>query len=341
MNPLAILGSGMVTGVGFSAPASCAAIRVGIAGFQETRFMFDGDWLIGCEVPFEQGWRGREKLLQMVVPAIQECLTLMGNTPVEQAPLLLCVAEPERPGRFAGLDDSFLRDVQSRLGRTFHTDSAILSRGRIGPVEAIARANVLISAGRPYCIVAAVDTLLTASTLTYYHEKGRLLTSENSNGFIPGEAGAAVLLARANEELLPQLCCLGLGTGFEKATIEAEEPLRADGMTQAIKAALADSGCTYSDLHYRITDINGEQYGFKEAALALARTLHERKEVFEIWHPADCIGEVGAAMVPVVLGVALAAAQKEYAPGPGVLCHFAADSSDRAAFVLRHFRRAA
>ena len=303
--------------------------------------MSDGEWLTGCEVPFEQGWRGREKLLQMVVPAIQECLTLIGNTSVQQVPLLLCVAEPERPGRFADLDDGFLSDVQARLGRAFHADSAIFSRGRIGPVEAISRADILISASRPYCIVAAVDTLLTASTLSYYHEKRRLLTSENSNGFIPGEAGAAVLLARANEQLLPQLCCVGLGTGIEKATVEAEEPLRADGMTQAIKAALADGQCTYSDLHYRITDISGEQYGFKEAALALARTIRERKDEFGIWNPADCIGQPGAAIVPVALGVALAAARKGYAPGPGVLCHFAADGGDRAALILRYLRRAA
>jgi len=303
--------------------------------------MFDGAWLTGCEVSFEQGWRGREKLLQMITPAIQECLDLIGNTPAQQVPLLLCVAEPERPGRFADLNDSFLRDVQTRLDQTFHGDSAVISRGRIGPIEALARADTLLSRGRPYCIVAGVDTLLTASTLNYYHEKRRLLTNENSNGFTPGEAGAAVLLAPSKEQPLPQLCCLGLGLGMEKATVEAEEPLRADGMTQAIKAALADGHCTYSDLHYRITDISGEQYGFKEAALAESRTLRERKEEFDIWHPADCIGEVGAAVVPLVLGVALAAARKGYAPGPGVLCHFAADGGDRAALVLRYLERTA
>lgn len=341
MNPLAILGSGMVTAVGFNASASCAAIRVGISGAQETRFMFDGEWLTGCEVPFEQGWRGREKLLRMVVPAIQECLDLLGTTPAQQVPLLLCVAEPDRPGRFAGLDGSFLRDVQERVGQAAHPDSAVIAASRLGPVQAIAQADRLLSAGRPYCIVAGVDTLLTGATLSHYHEKRRLLTPENSNGFIPGEAAAAILLARADDQTLPQLRCLGLGMGTEPATVESEEPLRADGMTQAIKAALASSHCTYSDLHYRITDVNGEQYGFKEAALALARTMRERKEEFDIWHPADCIGEVGAAVVPVVLGVALAAARKEYAPGPGVLCHFGGDSADRMALILRYIRRAA
>jgi 3-oxoacyl-[acyl-carrier-protein] synthase-1 len=85
---------------------------------------------------------------------------------------------------------------------------------------------------------------------------------------------------------------------------------------------------------YRITDSNGEQYWFKEAALALTRTLRVRKERFEIWHPADCIGDVGAAVVPCILGIALAAARKSYAPGRGSLCHFSGDGSERFALVL-------
>src|SRR5438132_12315051 len=53
LSPVAILASGMVTGVGFDAASSSAAMRVGITGFVETRFMFAGEWLIGCPVPFE------------------------------------------------------------------------------------------------------------------------------------------------------------------------------------------------------------------------------------------------------------------------------------------------
>ena len=92
------------------------------------------------------------------------------------------------------------------------------------------------------------------------------------------------------------------------------------------------------DLDFRITDNSGEQYYFKESALALSRNLRQRKTAFDIWHPADCIGEVGAAIGPCVLGIALAAARKGYAPGPGVLCHFANDDGERAALMLRYGR---
>ena len=333
MKPIAIIAAGMVTSVGLDAPSSCAAIRCAIDNFSETRFMDKGgEWIVGSQVPLEQPWRGLPKLVHMVVPAIRECLAQAGNVRPEMIPLLLCVAEKERPGRLEGLDDQLFSDVQTELGVRFHARSAVIPRGRVAGGLAMLHARELIHEERlPFCIIAGVDSLLVASTLAAYEEKNRLLTSQNSNGFIPGEAGAAVLVG-------PQssigLFCLGIGTGQEKATIASEEPFRADGMVQAFKAALADGGKTMADVDYRITDSNGEQYWFKEAALAVTRTLRVRKEEFEIWHPADCIGEVGAAIGACAFGVAQAAARKDYAPGRGPLCHFSGDDSERLAMVL-------
>jgi 3-oxoacyl-[acyl-carrier-protein] synthase I len=333
MQPVAILKSGMVTSVGFNAPSSCAAIRVGITGFVETRFMYDGEWLIGSPVPFEEGWRGREKLLQMVVPAIAECIEGFEPEACRHISLLLCVSEEARPGRFAGIDQSFFEEVQRRLGRSFSPQSYLIARGRMGAVQAVDYARRLIGGGQPYCLVAGVDTYLVAATLDACREQRRLLTADNSDGFIPGEAAAAVLLGRATGAP-GELACIGIGYGSEPAPVGSGAPSRADGMVAAFNAAFAEAGITMGQTDYRITDLSGEQYGFKEAALALLRTLRERKEEYDIWHPADCIGEVGAASVPAVLAVAAFAAHKGYAPGSRVLCHFAADGPERAALVL-------
>ena len=100
MMPLAILGSGMMTGVGLSSPATCAAMRAAISAFTETRFRNKGgDWVIGCPVPLEPPWRGRAKLAHLAASAIRECLSFAGSVRPEAIPLLLCIAEKERPGR--------------------------------------------------------------------------------------------------------------------------------------------------------------------------------------------------------------------------------------------------
>jgi 3-oxoacyl-[acyl-carrier-protein] synthase-1 len=334
MKPISIIASGMVTAVGFSSQASCAAIRCAIDNFSETRFREEGgEWIIGSQVLLEQPWRGLPKLVHMAVPAIDECLAHVGSIRADQIALLLCVAEKGRPGRLQGLDDQLLEDIQAALGFQFHSKSVVIAKGKVGGGLAIDHARKLIYEEEvPLCIVAGVDSLLVTNSLVAFEKKERLLTSENSNGFIPGEAGAAVLVGPPN--VRADLLCLGLGFGQEKATIYSEEPLRADGMVQAIKGAFSDAGCDINDLDFRITDSNGEQYWFKEATLALDRILRNRKELFEIWHPADCIGETGAAIGPCALAVALQARKRKYAFGRGPLCHFSADNSERVALVL-------
>lgn len=341
MRSLAILGSGMVTGIGLNAPASCAAIRCAIDNFSETRFIDDGgEWIIGSEVPLEEPWRGFEKLVQMAASAIRECHAHAGTAPLASVPILLCVAEPARPGRAYGLDNELLKEIEKSLGSKLHPRSAVIARGRVAIAEALHLASHLIAPESPFAMIAGVDSFLSWPTLSVYQSKSRLLTSKNSNGFIPGEAAAAILVGAPKSDA-ENLICIGIGAGHEPATVESEEPLRANGMVEAFKQAFADAGCTMADVDYRLTDLNGEQYAFKEAALAMNRTLRTRKARFPIWHPTDCIGQVGAAIGPLSLGVALAAARKGYAPGPGVLCHFGDDGSDRIALVLRHQGRAA
>jgi 3-oxoacyl-[acyl-carrier-protein] synthase-1 len=89
------------------------------------------------------------------------------------------------------------------------------------------------------------------------------------------------------------------------------------------------------ELDFRIADLSGEQYYFKEAALALSRTLRARKDTFDIWHPAECIGETGAVAGLVAFAVASAACRKGYAPGPNILCHAANDAGQRVAVIVR------
>jgi 3-oxoacyl-[acyl-carrier-protein] synthase-1 len=336
-----IIGAGMVTAVGFNAPASCAAIRARLDGFVETRFMHDGEFVIGGEVPLPDNPRGEQKLIEMAGMVLRETLDQLPRGKDADTALFVCLPETSRPGRAPGLDQNLPFRVRqsagsarlSQLGKT-------LSEGTLGAFSALQLAEQLLAQGSvSFAIVLGVDSYLEAGTLASYHEKRRLLTADNADGFIPGEAAAAVLLTR------PTLSdgafrCLGLGRGNEPALIDSDVPLRADGLTQAYKAALAQAGVGFEQLDYRMTDIAGEQTSFKEASLALSRSMRVRKETFELQHTADSIGRVGAASVPVAIAAAWTAARKDYAPGPGVLCHFADDAGGRAALVLREHGKA-
>jgi 3-oxoacyl-[acyl-carrier-protein] synthase-1 len=336
MDGIAIKSTGLVSSVGQSAPASCAAIRAKISNPSETRFAApDGSWIMAHQVQFEQPWRGIRKLIKMAARAISECLESVLPAQWEHMPLLVCVAEGGRPGRLDGLEEQILRGIEKELGARFSSASGVVACGRVGAAVALARARDLIMRQRvSRVLVVAVDSLLVWPSLSVYLKEGRLLTENNSDGFMPGEAGAALLLGACDGG--EELSCVGIGMAQEAAHIASGEPLRGKGLTNAIEAALVEAGREIYDLDYRIVDLSGEQYYFKEATLALSRILRRRKESFDIWHPAESIGESGAAIGVVALVVAHAACKKSYGDGPNILLHFANDSGERAALVLRY-----
>lgn len=330
---LGVLSTGVVSSVGLSAPSACAAIRVGLTNPSQTRFMdSEGAWIMSHEVFLEKPWRGRTKLARMAALAIQECLAYQEAPDIEKVPLLLCVAESDRPGRLEGLDRELIADIGALVGVSFAPESLVIPHGRVSIAVALLHARKLIyHAQFPAVLIVGTDSLLTWPTLRAYDGNRRLLNAKNSNGFVPGEAAGSILVSRPTRA--SQLAIDGLGFATETAHISSEQPLRGDGLVTAFRAAAGDAACELHDFDSRISDISGEQYYFKEAALAVLRTLRRRKEQFDLWHPAECIGEAGSAIGPIMLAVADHACRKGYAPGPRLLLHAANDGGQRVAIA--------
>lgn len=336
--PFAVRAAGMISGVGNSWPASCAAIRAAVDNFSETRFIDEGgEWIIASQVTLDEPWRGREKLLRMAASAIKECLDAAAakpSIPPSEIPLVLCLPEESRPGRFEALDASLIPDIATLLGVAFHPTSSIVTNGRVGGVVALLAARELFAQGRRAVIVCGTDTFLTAPTLAHYEKQRRLLTSKNSDGFIPGEAAAAVLLVPHKDAQPTDLLCTGLALAREPAPLDSGKPCKGEGLKQAVVAALKEANHDITETQYRIADVAGEQFYFREAALMLLGTVRKRVEFYDLWTPFDCTAQIGAAAAPAIVSLALAAARKGYAPGPRALCHFANDTDERAALVL-------
>jgi 3-oxoacyl-[acyl-carrier-protein] synthase I len=340
MPVLAIKASGMVTAVGLSAPASLSAIRAGIRNVNQTN-LWDpesGTYLAAGKASLPHWWVGLGKLADLASPAIRECLEAAKPLPAQSIPVLLGLAAVDRPFRMPDLDTEIMPQIEHRLGFRLHPASRVIPRDHVSAVVALHEAGDLIGNRKTSAvIVAAVDSLLHHDLKDYYLSQRRLLTPTNSNGFSLGEAGSAVLVTPAGENAQEELQVRGLGLSREKATIESDGPLRAEGIVQAIREALEKGGVTYQDLHYRITDLNGEHYKFKEMVLARMRfRKRPNPKLFDVWHPIEYIGDVGAAIGPIVLAWALHANQKGYAIGPTVLCTLGNDNGERAAIVLRY-----
>jgi 3-oxoacyl-[acyl-carrier-protein] synthase-1 len=339
--PIAIKAAGMVTAVGYNFNSSCAAIRSGISPVKEVN-LWDGEngqLLPGAKVDLPHWWEGLGKLAELVAPSINECLIAAKPFEQNQIPIIIGVADSVRKNRIEGIELRLLRLIEDKLDLSHHPLSKVFPRGHISGVVGLQHAMKLITEDSAhYCIVAGVDSLLDQKSMNRYLRHRRILTESNSNGFIPGEAGAAVLVGRGeiqSPHIGGELRIMGIGFASEKATIESEAPLRGDGMVAAVREAISRANISYSEIDYRISDINGEHYKFKEAAFLTTRLLHKRRgKLLEMLHPTEYTGEVRAAIGPVAFAVALHAAQKKYAMGNTILCHFGNDNEERAAIVL-------
>ncbi|SPB18053.1 hypothetical protein NOV72_05252 [Caballeronia novacaledonica] len=332
---IAILSSGLVTSVGLSAPASCAAIRAKLSNPTETRFIDSGgNWIMSQQVPFEKPWRGLSRLVKMAASAIGECLSDTERSAWKNLPLLLCVAEKGRPGRFADLDDDLLKKLELELNTKFERRSSVYPQGRVGAALALERARKLIyDEGVEHVIIAAADSLIQWRTLSAYDRAERILTEGNSDGFMPGEAGSAILVGRPRGE--GDLCCIGIGFAMEHAHIDSHTPMKGEGLALAINESLRDAERNERELAFKICDLSGEQFYFKEASIAFSRIDRTIRTHFDVWHPAESIGETGAAIGPLLLVVLLAAHRKQYLKGRCILAHLGSDEGLRASIVIQ------
>jgi 3-oxoacyl-[acyl-carrier-protein] synthase I len=340
MARLAISASGLITSGGFNTAASLAAMRAGVRSVQATNIWDaeSGSYLAAGKVALPQ-WSTRvDKLADLAAVAIHECFE--GAAPLTHAdvPVLLGVASPDRPFRLPGLDDNLMPEIEHRLGYRLHPASRVIPRGHVSLGVGIYEAHELMASRQlPGVMVAGVDSLLQDELTDFYLAERRLLTPMNFNGFSVGEAAGAVLILPARAARSGSMHILGIGVARESATIMSDQPLQARGLTQAIRDALREAGLTIQEIDYRIGDLNGEHYKFKEMALAMGRFARKpTPRPMELWHPIEFIGDIGAAIGPTVAAVALDAARNDYAVGPTVMCTFCNDEGERLAMVLRH-----
>src|SRR5207245_2934216 len=188
--------TGMVCSVGLTASAACAALRAGIAKFDELPYWDDNALPdVGAAVPalnFDVQFGPR--IVEMLAMALNDCLAQMRGEPLQKVPLLIALAEKGRPGGCAWLADKITSQVEERLGIKFHsTLSRAIPRGHMAGVECLRIARELLqTAAVPGCLVCGVDSYLNASSLYWLDKAWRLKREGHTDGVIPGEAAAAV-----------------------------------------------------------------------------------------------------------------------------------------------------
>ncbi len=348
--PLTIVSSGVVCSVGLSAPAVFAAIRASITNFKETHFLDQiGQPILGAAVPtrvlgFPEEADGSiaggdDKLAQMLAMAVAECAGVTGGNDLGVTALLIVAPEE---GRLVFSHDGLRRcftACEAALDRKLHEESRVVQTGSTGLVDALLHARDLLTSHKVQSVlVAGVDSLLGPEDIHEGLMDGRLLVSGSSDGFIPGEAAACVLVTRSagkSARRAPVLSIAGLGKAEETRSLQGRARSSGAGLAKAMRQALSEAGLPAHEVHARYADVSAEAYFFEEASYGWTRLLRgPSPEGYKLLTPVTRVGHIGAAMGPLILAMVLDEARRGFAAGPNTLVHLSSSGAPRGALVV-------
>ncbi|WP_269632148.1 hypothetical protein [Pelomonas sp. BJYL3] len=365
---LEVRSSGMCCSLGHRLAPASAAIRANMDRFVQSEFTaHSGQAVRVARMPSNDQW-GRGRLALWIAMAVRDCLLADAERrPASQAaPALqrcamgILVGEASRTDVADWVDqpdeplDELVGQALAHLGYSpsdLHPASRVMALGAAGLPQALDWAESLLSTparpgqapGPETVLLVGVDSLLNSRLINHYLSQQRLILEGHSDGFLPGEAAAALLLQKARPQS-PGLTILAAGQDWEPAAwapgilpegAPGAVPNRGQGLSRAIGRTLAAVQPAPAAWDYRCSDQNGESWRAREATNACTRAL-QGQAFPALLTLTDKIGDVGAANGVALLAYldSLAAQGHAAASGHGFI-HLANEQHVRAAVAVR------
>ncbi|GEM_PF-929900 len=195
--PIALVGAGVCTSLGFDAESSLAGVEAGLSRMVNLEPFGPDQPVVAAEFEIFKGDipRGR-RISWMVATAYLDLVRRFPSWQRVDLPLVMVGPEPAADHDIErGFMMSALRELSDtmlpRPGGDFW-----LAGGRGGWFAGLRHAMELLEAGEPLVALGAVDSDCDSRSLQRLHKRNALLGEHNPDGRIPGEAAAFLLLAR-------------------------------------------------------------------------------------------------------------------------------------------------
>lgn len=342
-SPVYIASTGMITPVGHNTATTQAAIAAGISAsaisihynknYSPMRMALIPEQALPPLNPLldSVGLSPRQqRLLRIATPALIETLSQLPPT----NPPALFLALPESiPGCPFIAPDNFLVALETQSGVTLNkAASKMFSSGRAGGIEAINAAIDFLSAdGNTVALVGGVDSHADLLLLGVLDSVNRVLADNISDAFIPGEAAGFLLLVSEQAKNYlphpPKGKVYPPGIASEPGHRYSKEPYKGDGLAQAFAQAIQNGQPNLIEAIF--SSLNGESFGAKELGIAFMRNTSAFAAQAKTEHPADCIGDVGAAFAPILIAYAL------HTQNNSQLCYCSSENANRAAVIIK------
>lgn len=283
---------------------------------------------------------GSERVSELSCPALEEAL----------APLLALSAKP-RTKLLLCLDDYLARnaprayEVTARLTRVLERlggaiDVATSARGPASlgfSLDGVL--GELESGSVDAVIVGGVHSDYDPERIQALSQAGRLFTTDRLDAIIPGECAAFAVLMTASTArrhgLTPLAQVHGCATGFSKARPDNDESaFDASGLTAATRKAAEPMQEAQLRCGWMLTDLSFETMRLYEFQAMSTRTQKLWCEPQYCDAPAQRLGYLGAAAMPLHLVLAAESWRAGFAPHPVAMSFAGSDAGERAVMLL-------
>lgn len=296
-----------------------ASLRAGISRFEESDFINkDRNPMTVAQIPvpsievysdklFEnRNITPREaRLLCIADIALQDIIDLFSDI----GPVTAFIAGPESLPNMnsTGISDLFFDNLELQTGIIFNKkESVLFQTGRAGGFQATDTAiKYLHHCQCDYVLVGGIDSYCNDDVLDHFDRDDRINSEDISDGFVASEAAGFMLLTSRRELSHQKYSRLGLnvpGIACEEGHRYSDLPYKGDGLAEAFRCAIANAKVEKVSRIY--SSLNGENFGAKEYGVACVRNKDTLSDSLQLYHPADCFGDIGAAFGIVLICIA-------------------------------------
>jgi len=322
---LEVVAMEMITPVGADVVQTAASVRAGISAYQASSThnkhfnpmslaLVPNDALppLDDDVAKLPNLTGRQqRMLQLATLPLQQ---LLETFPLQMATPLVLAGPEKLPGRPSIVSDEFLQQLQMQTQAPLDLkNSYVLPYGRAAGFDALETAMLLIEQGVSQTVIlGAVDSYLDLHLLGYLDSEDRVLAEGIMDGFAPAEGAAFMLVQAATDKSSIRLYPPGIAE--EAGHRYSSTTYKGDGLAAAVSEAL--SHLTNNTVKTVLAGFNGEYFNTKEWGVAATRNSQKIASELNMVHPADCLGDPGAALGLILMQLGIIGLTKGSYTGP-------------------------
>lgn len=344
----AVVASGAVTAIGLRSIDTAFSYRAAAAGMRASPLLDpEGELVTLCFVPvIDPRLVGVPRAAELAAMALAEVVEALGPTArgmAARARLVIAADEHLARKEEGGVTGAaVLAALLTERARALlpGLSAEIVPRGAAAPGYALPALAIALASGEiDLVILGGVHTDYDPTRILELAEAGRLHTPDRLDALIPGEAAAFVALMRPDVARRAGLHARAeinaVATGHERARPDNDEPaFAAVGLTAALRALLSPLEGEGLAAGWILTDLSFETFRHFELQAAMTRAQRYFCEPQQVECPAQRMGFLGAAALPLALSLAAEAFPRGFAPHPVAVALAGSDGGERAALLI-------